>query len=616
MGKTVQAFSSRILCLMLFVVALTTSAFSQTTCPPNVTVCEESTPISLTGGSPSGGTYSGTGVANGIFDPAVAGSGTHQITYSYTDGNNQTSSCNFQIEVISIDIFCQLDYPQLNIKDAPIDMSGCQAFSGLKQYAVTYTGNGVTNNILYPSLAGLGAHSYAVTVDDVVGCKTNFRTLGVYGTTCPSDIYLCKGSDRYKLTGAASYPNTGVYTGPGVSDGYFDPAVAGIGSHVITYSQPYDLDNPTPTRSCTFKINVVDGSIPRPFDDGYYCADQGITDIVPYSPSDTPPFDTPVIPPFAWSGPGVINTNQIDLAIAGHGYHDYTATIPNSIGCPTHNYRLYVASGDVFVSNCTANMDVDFAANPFPLPFPAFGGSDAQDPLITGIWYDDHDGFYGDGVSTDLINWFNPSEAGLGDHMITYFGYSRCSNKFLSCKFNITVYNLPVTLSAFSAKNIESKAELFWQTTEETNFDHFEIESSLDPKSDFKKIGEIMGNNVDRNYRYSDLTAPKGTPVYYRLKMVDRDGTYAYSQIEWILLDGVQKLTIFPNPASKLIQIEASETLQEINILDNSGLPVFTKRIDSVQNPSLDIPTLPSGTYILRAKSINGVTYYNKLVIK
>jgi hypothetical protein len=44
-------------------------------------------PFALTGGSPSGGIYSGPGVSNGIFSPAVAGLGTHTITYTYTDLN-------------------------------------------------------------------------------------------------------------------------------------------------------------------------------------------------------------------------------------------------------------------------------------------------------------------------------------------------------------------------------------------------------------------------------------------------------------------------------------------------------------------------------------------------
>lgn len=51
------------------------------------TICDNVTPVVLSGGSPAGGTYSGTGVSGGQFNPAVSGSGTFNITYSYTDGN-------------------------------------------------------------------------------------------------------------------------------------------------------------------------------------------------------------------------------------------------------------------------------------------------------------------------------------------------------------------------------------------------------------------------------------------------------------------------------------------------------------------------------------------------
>ncbi|TVR80081.1 MAG: T9SS C-terminal target domain-containing protein [Chitinophagaceae bacterium] len=50
-------------------------------------VCIDAEPFNLTGGSPSGGTYSGSGVSDGVFSPALAGIGTHTLTYSYNDGN-------------------------------------------------------------------------------------------------------------------------------------------------------------------------------------------------------------------------------------------------------------------------------------------------------------------------------------------------------------------------------------------------------------------------------------------------------------------------------------------------------------------------------------------------
>lgn len=64
-------------------------------------VCEYDASFSLSGGSPSGGTYSGTGVTAGQFDPAAAGVGTYAITYEYTDGNG---CINSDVEDIVVDI--------------------------------------------------------------------------------------------------------------------------------------------------------------------------------------------------------------------------------------------------------------------------------------------------------------------------------------------------------------------------------------------------------------------------------------------------------------------------------------------------------------------------------
>jgi hypothetical protein len=55
------------------------------TLDPLAPVCLNGAPVTLSGGLPTGGTYGGPGVAGGVFDPAVAGIGSHAITYNYTD---------------------------------------------------------------------------------------------------------------------------------------------------------------------------------------------------------------------------------------------------------------------------------------------------------------------------------------------------------------------------------------------------------------------------------------------------------------------------------------------------------------------------------------------------
>jgi hypothetical protein len=80
-------------------VQLTKSAVPVVTCPANSTVCITTPAYALSGGMPAGGVYSGPGVSAGNFDPAIAGAGTHTITYTVTEGNMCINTCNFTITV-------------------------------------------------------------------------------------------------------------------------------------------------------------------------------------------------------------------------------------------------------------------------------------------------------------------------------------------------------------------------------------------------------------------------------------------------------------------------------------------------------------------------------------
>jgi hypothetical protein len=69
--------------------------------PDNTTYCNNSGSVDLSGGSPSGGVYSGSGVSNGTFNPAAAGGGLHPVTYTYTNaaGCSNSSSVEFEVAV-------------------------------------------------------------------------------------------------------------------------------------------------------------------------------------------------------------------------------------------------------------------------------------------------------------------------------------------------------------------------------------------------------------------------------------------------------------------------------------------------------------------------------------
>jgi hypothetical protein len=87
---------------------------------------------------------------------------------------------------------------------------------------------------------------------------------------------------------------------------------------------------------------------------------------------------------------------------------------------------------------------------------------------------------------------------------------------------------LPVTLLSFDGKVLEITIQLNWKTTAETNFSHFEIQKSADSK-EFGTIGNVKGISQSI-YNFTDTNPTEGQN-YYRLRMVDLDGTTAFSKI-------------------------------------------------------------------------------------
>ena len=114
-------------------------------------LCSTNNSIGLSA-TPAGGQFSGNGVSNGSFDPSVAGSGLHRVTYTYIDGQGCTYFSNIQIEV-----------------EDPINITIDQSYSvcsdfGPKSLTLaspaggTYSGNGVFSNAIYPDSLGPGQH--------------------------------------------------------------------------------------------------------------------------------------------------------------------------------------------------------------------------------------------------------------------------------------------------------------------------------------------------------------------------------------------------------------------------------------------------------------------------
>ncbi len=168
---------------------------------------------------------------------------------------------------------------------------------------------------------------------------------------------------------------------------------------------------------------------------------------------------------------------------------------------------------------------------------------------------------------------------------------------------------LPVKLINFEAKADGNTALLSWQTATEINNEKFEIEHSINA-TNWLKIGEVKGNglsNATKNYTYRDGNITNGSN-YYRLKQIDLDGKFEYSNVVIVNYSSISnnQIRIYPNPATDFIYIKGININNTyVKIVNTSGKIVLQKQLTS---DKLIIPTsLPNGLYLLQVIKDNEI---------
>ncbi|MCF0072749.1 T9SS type A sorting domain-containing protein [Dyadobacter sp. CY261] len=174
--------------------------------------------------------------------------------------------------------------------------------------------------------------------------------------------------------------------------------------------------------------------------------------------------------------------------------------------------------------------------------------------------------------------------------------------------------SLPVTLVNFRVNNEGNAALLEWATSEETNSDCFEIQRSADGKS-WAKIGKVPSqgeSKILRSYSFVDDTPFYGENLY-RLRMVDADGTFAFSSISSVHFGGIP-LYVYPNPVAVSFSIKGeAESFSDLSILDLSGKVIYEKRSEE---KAVDVSGLPNGFYVVRVTMRDGGTWTQKIMIR
>ncbi|MDI3322166.1 zinc-dependent metalloprotease [Pinibacter soli] len=175
----------------------------------------------------------------------------------------------------------------------------------------------------------------------------------------------------------------------------------------------------------------------------------------------------------------------------------------------------------------------------------------------------------------------------------------------------IDVTPLPVTLLSFTGKSQNDNVALNWATSTEINSSYFDVETSVDG-TNFYKAGQVKskGNSgLVQDYSFIHYSPVEGAN-YYRLKQVDLNGAFTYSNVIAVQFDNNkgQVISIYPSPVNNDLNITFSKREENVmlRVISIDGKVVETKQIGIAEGKtSLNVSSLVNGVYILQVRINN-----------
>ncbi|KAI9437848.1 hypothetical protein F5148DRAFT_1294105 [Russula earlei] len=338
-----------------------------------------------------------------------------------------------------------------------------------------------------------------------------------------------------------------------------------------------------------------------------------------------------------------IGTTPLPTAVTATAALQY-ATSPNSFAPATPKGFVMVDA-----STTVAGSDVLYAIQPAS---GGGGGSTASNAIvkyckINGVWQVNGGyGAYTDNymsvtatVSGGQVTLYAIRKAGAqgpGGELVKIVDAGGYSSAFSGTETIIAAYNtgtsplggawrgiaiapdnssLPLNLLSFTGKQAGKAIELDWTTANEINVSGFDIERSADGSS-FQKIGNTAATG-NGGYAFTDEQPLAGTN-YYRLKMIDKDGTYTYSNVVAISIRSVAAFNLYPNPANDQVTITHDKITSEaiITIYSMDGKKILAEQLATGNTvDKINVGRLAPGNYIV-SLNLNNTINTTELIKK
>ena len=170
--------------------------------------------------------------------------------------------------------------------------------------------------------------------------------------------------------------------------------------------------------------------------------------------------------------------------------------------------------------------------------------------------------------------------------------------------------SLPVKLVTFTGKEVrDQEIDLVWETESEVNSSFFEVQTSTDG-SLWKSVDEVESKGYQYGrMEYKYLHKTKNANPYYRLKQVDLDGSFEYSDVIRVVTNNkLSNTLVYPNPFENIVNIDIKQ-LKECQIIDIKG-----RIVHEGISATVDLSEFSSGIYYLKTVGIDNQISLSKLV--
>ncbi len=258
-----------------------------------------------------------------------------------------------------------------------------------------------------------------------------------------------------------------------------------------------------------------------------------------------------------------------------------------------------------FTGNATDDREI--TAPGFQPEFVMLIGNGGNDPQfrLGNMAIDQSMGFAASGLANNGIQLTTPTGFQIGDD--SKVNGSSTKTTWLAYGGGTNV--LPVELTKFNVSSIDNNAvQIEWETASELNSSHFEVERASDG-SNFESIDQVPSSGTSfetQTYEVIDYEPIDGIN-YYRLKAVDIDQSFEYSDIKTVSLNPINlsKITSFPNPAIDQISLSFNSLVGEtylLKISDSNGLTIYSANLLGFEGPNevnFNISTYPQGMYFI-----------------